>query len=734
MKKPFVMLAMLLATQTLTAQTFVWEGAVDTDFYNEQNWIIEGTSDNPSEGVIDAGVAIAANLKIADVSFVLSANDLAFSSSDKGLFMSDAVLEINSITEGFVDLEGKSTLVLNAEAPLGENVIIDLADNYSWVKFINVDPESVETTELNKIKSDNQALTLDQDVSIDMYYYGGSLVRRKDDSFHALMLFDGTGQTGDSFGVGVSTIYSDEELGDFDNKASSFRLERGFVATMAIFQNGTGKSEVFIASEETLEINLPEALSNTVSFIRVMPWNWVTKKGASKFIQIGTTWTYNWNRNSESLPALEYAPMAWGYGAAQLGVLPEYIEKEGVTHVMGFNESDNCNDQSGQYNNLCQIEVAVPTFKNLMRTGLRLVSPSPRENGPLPGKWLSQFRDLAVETDVRYDVLGVHWYDWANNPQNSPFADPQEVFDRFKNYLDRVYEEHGMPIWITEFNANANRDVSVHLGFLELALPYLESLHFVERYDYFEPNPDIANNREDITFAAFYDEDGAITPLGIFYRDFESTPSIPEETWSGSAMLSGLEGKVNLTMEVDKSELNEGEALTISFSTDRSVGAAESFDIEVDLGEEQYTLTADRIELREGGSSAEVSLVAVDDDLVEDVMTGSVSLTNLSDGIEWNGDPVTFSLISEDEEIVIPLSVDDHSILTLFPNPTNRFIQFESGTRINSVSVFSLDGKEQPEIRYVDGILDLGALESGVYFINALLENGQLRSSMVRKN
>ena len=138
-----------------------------------------------------------------------------------------------------------------------------------------------------------------------------------------------------------------------------------------------------------------------------------------------------------------------------------------------------------------------------MRTGLRLVSPSPRENGPLPGRWLSEFRDLAVETDVRYDVLGVHWYDWASGPANSPFADPQAVFNRFKNYLDRVHADHNMPIWITEFNANANRDVSVQQGFLELALPYLESLDFIERYDYFEPNPEIANNREDITFASF---------------------------------------------------------------------------------------------------------------------------------------------------------------------------------------------------------------------------------------
>ena len=68
-----------------------------------------------------------------------------------------------------------------------------------------------------------------------------------------------------------------------------------------------------------------------------------------------------------------------------------------------------------------------------MKTGLRLVSPSCRENAPFG--WLKEFHDKANAQDIRIDVIGVHWYDWGSNPTNSPFADLQDVFNRFKNLI-----------------------------------------------------------------------------------------------------------------------------------------------------------------------------------------------------------------------------------------------------------------------------------------------------------
>ena len=59
--------------------------------------------------------------------------------------------------------------------------------------------------------------------------------------------------------------------------------------------------------------------------------------------------------------------MAWGFGGANDDAdIQNYKSKYKATHVMAFNESDNCNDQSGQFNNLCDTDVAVSTYKNLM--------------------------------------------------------------------------------------------------------------------------------------------------------------------------------------------------------------------------------------------------------------------------------------------------------------------------------------------------------------------------------
>nr|WP_306455430.1 glycosyl hydrolase [Winogradskyella forsetii] len=302
------------------------------------------------------------------------------------------------------------------------------------------------------------------------------------------------------------------------------------MVTVAVSEDGTGKSKNYIASEEDLIIDeLPEYLMNDISFIRVIPWNWVNKKGRTgPDTELNNTWKYLWSNTGNSSIELEYAPMSWGAGGADDdGDIELYKSKYKATHVMGFNESDNCDDQSGQFANLCDTDVAVNLYKNLMKTGLRMVSPSCRENAPFG--WLKEFHDKANLQDIRIDVIAVHWYDWGSGPTNSPNADPQAVFNRFVTYLENVHNLYGLPIWITEFNANPNRSTATNYGFMQLALPYLESLDYVERYVWYQPNSGVAD---------YYDSNGnTLTDVGTFYRDQISISSIPEATLSDDSNL-----------------------------------------------------------------------------------------------------------------------------------------------------------------------------------------------------
>lgn len=62
--------------------------------------------------------------------------------------------------------------------------------------------------------------------------------------------------------------------------AFSHILKKGYMATFTDNDDGTGPSKNYIASESDLIVNkLPNYLQNKISFLRVVPWNWVTKKG-----------------------------------------------------------------------------------------------------------------------------------------------------------------------------------------------------------------------------------------------------------------------------------------------------------------------------------------------------------------------------------------------------------------------------------------------------------------------
>jgi hypothetical protein len=276
-----------------------------------------------------------------------------------------------------------------------------------------------------------------------------------------------------------------------------------------------------------------------VSFIRVLPWNWPSKKGTGGYFAgnpLDAGWFYTWSSTQNTQLNYEYVPMTWGAGTTNPTGMKSIVDKKNVTHLLGFNESDNCSGESGQFLNLCKPEVAVAYYERLMGSGLRLGTPAPRENGPTT--WLREFAALAKQRDVRFDFVAVHWYDWGSNPSNSPYADPVQVFNRFKAYLQQVYNEYKLPIWITEFNANPNRDNSVHAAFLQLALPYLESLPYVERYAYFQPDP--KNASTNVATAFYYDNANNLTNIGQIYLNHVSSLSMPDSTYECSNNLNGI--------------------------------------------------------------------------------------------------------------------------------------------------------------------------------------------------
>jgi hypothetical protein len=433
-------------------------------------------------------------------------------------------------------------LNLSATSPLLNNVQINFTSGIGWVRTTAYNASSVSANNLGQIKVNNVASVYKTNLRLDNYYLNGCVIRANLASTTPLTVYDGISRLGTPALITVNTIHSGNSIaGSMNNKIKSFVLKRGFMATVAIESDGTGKSKNYIASETDLVISpLPVALRNSISFIRVIPWNWVTKKGRTDYeTDLNSTWVYKWNNNQDTTLDWEYAPMSWGHtGANDAGDITLYINKYNSTHVMGFNEPDDCDGQSGQYPGgptqfkLCNQDQAVAYYKNLMKTGMRLISPGCREEGALNNQWLETFITKAKAQDVRIDAIAVHWYDWGSNPTVNTNPTAAQVFSRFQNYINSVYSVHGLPIWITEFNANPARSQAINAGFLALALPWLDSQPFIERYAWFPYNvgTHYYGWDESLNNGNGGQTNTTRTSVGNAYGNHVAAPSIPGNT------------------------------------------------------------------------------------------------------------------------------------------------------------------------------------------------------------
>ena len=530
------------------AQDIVWTGsALNNDFFDEGNWKNSVTDIVPVSGAINPGVAINLPLKLNNVSTTVVANgEINLGTGSLFVGMSKLTAQSLSGAGGSLTVNEGAYIELTDTTPFKSTtpkVQINFTSGLGWIKTTNVSARLVSISYLGQIKVNGSASVYKTNLRLDNYYLKGCVIRSNDASASPLTVYDGVNLQGTSGLIPVNTIHSGDAIpGVMNNKIESFILKKGFMVTFAAENDGTGKSKNYIASEEDLVINaLPKVLLNSISFIRVMPWNWVTKKGRTDTgIDLNTSWRYGWNNNEVSGLNWEYAPMSWGHtGADDTGDIANYVGKYNSPYVMSFNEPDDCGGQSGQYGNLCQTDVAVAYHKNLMKTGLRIVSPGCREEGAKSGQWLKEFYDKATAQDIRIDVIAVHWYDWGSNPTVNTNPTAANVFLKFQTYITAVHNLFGLPIWITEFNANPARSQTVNAGFMALALPWLESLDYIERYNWFPFN----------TGTDFYSPLGSTTLslVGNTYKNINtttpaaSTPSIPEATVDANNNLNLLE-------------------------------------------------------------------------------------------------------------------------------------------------------------------------------------------------
>ncbi|HDS83918.1 MAG TPA: carbohydrate-binding protein, partial [Phycisphaerales bacterium] len=412
-----------------------------------------------------------------------------------------------SLSNTTVIMTGRSELHLSAgSAPLS-SCQIHLNSPDSWLFFSNLRPSAVNSsTYLNQIRVNGAAAALNSTVRI-VQYEVGTVVIPHGPTYQPLQVYNGIHFSGSAMNLGLYTYYRAAQLGAMNNAISSFRLKRGYMATFAQESNGAGISKVFIADRKDLEIGvMPPELDNAVSFVRVFPWRWTSKKGwaggAWEAGMVNSAWHYDWDNATQSSLDIEYVPMRHN---ANWNSYSNINNKHNVTHALGFNEPDK-SDQANM-----TVQQAIDQWPNLLASGLRLGSPAPSDAAS-GLDWLYAFIDEADARNYRVDFVAVHFYknNWSAG--------------QMYNWLRNIHLRTGRPIWITEWNNGCNW-TTPHPSYEQNAakiselITMMDSAPFVERYAIYQ----WCTNRELIS-------GGNLTPAGIVYRDNLSPMAVSLDT------------------------------------------------------------------------------------------------------------------------------------------------------------------------------------------------------------
>lgn len=405
--------------------------------------------------------------------------------------------------------------LISESAPL-TGCSINLAHEKAWLIFDNVRPSEVGSKYLSQIKINGVNAIKNINCRI-VIYLNGALVMPYKATDPVFEGFDGEQYSSESVGL---TVGEYKDLGKDANRFRSFRLKRGYMATLASGKEGSGYSRVYVADHQDIEVPvLPNALYGRISSITVKKWQYVSKKGwcstngndaiKSQTDKVRATWFYTWSADRSCTDDTEYIPIRqhkWWPSISQIA------GHENATACLSINEPEH----SEQHND-CDCGGALNEWTcctltpDFQKTGMRIGSPAPTDAG-----WLTNYINHCNDMAYRCDFVAIHCY-WGDNEA----ADAQAWYNKLK----AIYDATKRPIWITEWAFGAswtkeswpsdwNAKLEHNRTKVKAILEKLEAAPFVERYAYYQ---------WDTQFRNLVDwSDGHVTPAGKVYRDLKS--------------------------------------------------------------------------------------------------------------------------------------------------------------------------------------------------------------------
>ncbi|MBQ7571467.1 MAG: hypothetical protein IJT19_04435 [Bacteroidaceae bacterium] len=367
-----------------------------------------------------------------------------------------------------VDVNGYDYHIISS-TPFDGTGCVNLSGDNSWLVFESVRPSKVISDYLSNVTINGSPATDGANCRVEIYLRGAVVIPTPSEAPFVATTDDGT------FSLGLGNT---SNLGENSNKARSFTLKRGYMATVATGTSGGDYSRVYVADHADLTVSLPTALDQRISSVYVRNWHYTSKAGycstkgdlLSATTVCGGSWAWNWDAGYSSSRDVEYIPIKahiyWpGDGS---------FYKSGSTAMMLFNEPEHeeqhtsakcsCGGTISEWNAYKQ----TPKFN---ATGLRIGSPSATDLN-----WIKTYLGHCDDMKQRCDFSCTHGYwtnEWASNLS--------------------TLEGYGRPIWITEWEYGASWTSGSNPKNADDAqakvfdiLERLEYNNYVERYSYYE--------------------------------------------------------------------------------------------------------------------------------------------------------------------------------------------------------------------------------------------------------
>ena len=345
---------------------------------------------------------------------------------------------------------------------------VNLNGRTSWLVFENIRPSKVVSSYLSNVTIDGQQAVNGGNCRVEIWMRGAVVIPTPSEAPFVATTDEG------SFSVGVGNTAN---LGENSNKARSFTLKRGYMATVATGKNGGDYSRVYVADHADLTVTtLPTALDQRITSVYIRNWHYTSKAGycstkgdvMTATVACGGSWAWNWDAGRSSSEDVEYVPIKQHLYWPDDG----NFYKSGSTALMLFNEPEH-----SEQHTKCSCGGAIDEWKaythtpKFNATGLRIGSPSATSLS-----WIKQYLKHCDDMKQRCDFSCTHGYwtsEWANN------------LNTLKSY--------GRPIWITEWEYGASWTSGSNPSNADDArakvfdiLERLEYNDYVERYSYYE--------------------------------------------------------------------------------------------------------------------------------------------------------------------------------------------------------------------------------------------------------